>query len=155
MSLVVGVEFCKVDSNGRFKLPVALKKQIVATDDVRFVIRKSIYNSCLELFTYSDFQKEVERLQANLNPYNPDAKRLFRRLTQANIIELDANDRILIPVEQRATVSIDKDIVVVASGKYMEIWDAKTYNEIDNDNFDYVASAEMLLGNVVKGSEDL
>ena len=37
----------------------------------------------------------------------------------------------------------------------MEIWDAKTYNEIDNDNFDYVASAEMLLGNVVKGSEDL
>ena len=109
----------------------------------------------MELFTYSDFQKEVERLQANLNPYNPDAKRLFRRLTQANIIELDANDRILIPVEQRATVSIDKDIVVVASGKYMEIWDAKTYNEIDNDNFDYVASAEMLLGNVVKGSEDL
>src|SRR5574344_1885053 len=106
MSLVVGVEFCKVDSNGRFKLPVALKKQIVATDDVRFVVRKSIYNSCLELFTYSDFQKEVERLQANLNPYNPDAKRLFRRLTQANIIELDANDRILIPVEQRATVSI-------------------------------------------------
>jgi MraZ protein len=131
-----------------------LKKQIIASDDVRFVVRKSIYNACLELFTYSDFQKEVERLQENLNPYNPNAKRLFRRLTQANIIELDGNDRILIPVEQRTTANIDKDIVVVASGKYMEIWDAKTYNEIDNDDFDYVASAEALLSGVVKGCED-
>ncbi|MEE1098180.1 MAG: hypothetical protein U0K83_07615, partial [Bacteroidales bacterium] len=87
-------------------------------------------------------------------PYNPNAKRLFRRLTQANIIELDGNDRILIPVEQRTTANIDKDIVVVASGKYMEIWDAKTYNEIDNDDFDYVASAEALLSGVVKGCED-
>jgi MraZ protein len=154
MSLIVGVEFCKVDSNGRFKLPVALKKQIIASDDVRFVVRKSIYNACLELFTYSGFQKEVERLQENLNPYNPNAKRLFRRLTQANIIELDGNDRILIPVEQRTTANIDNDIVVVASGKYMEIWDAKTYNEIDNDDFDYVASAEALLSGVVKGCED-
>ncbi len=47
MSLIVGVEFCKVDSNGRFKLPVALKKQIIAGEDLRFVIRKSIYNSFL------------------------------------------------------------------------------------------------------------
>lgn len=59
MSLIVGVEFCKMDSNGRFKLPVALKKQIVVGDDVRFVIRKSIYNSCLELFTYSDFGRKL------------------------------------------------------------------------------------------------
>ena len=148
MSLIVGIEFCKVDSNGRFKLPVALKKQIITGDDLRFVIRKSIYDSYLVLFTYSDFQKEVERLQKNLNPYNPDAKRLYRRLTQANIIELDANDRILIPAEQRTTTNINKDIVVVASGKFMEIWDADTYNNIDNDNFDYVASAEKLLHNV-------
>ncbi len=154
MSLIVGVEFCKVDSNGRFKLPVALKKQIIAGEDLRFVIRKSIYNSCLELFTYLDFQAEVERLQANLNPYDPQAKRLYRRLTQANIIELDSSDRILIPIEQRTTANIDKDIVVVASGKYMEIWDAKTYENIDGDNFDYVASAQELLGNVVKGKED-
>ena len=74
MSLIVGIEFCKVDSNGRFKLPVALKKQIITGDDLRFVIRKSIYDSYLELFTYSDFQQEVERLQKNLNPYDPDAK---------------------------------------------------------------------------------
>ena len=58
-------------------------------------------------------------------------------------------------MEQRTTADIDKDIVVVASGKYMEIWEAKKYNEIDDDNFDYVASAEELLSGVVKADKDL
>lgn len=148
MSSMVGIEFCKIDSNGRLKLPVALKKQLVVSDDTRFVLRKSIYNSYLELFTYSDFQEEVSRLQRNLNPYDPQAKRLFRKLTQANIVELDGSDRILIPAEQRSMANIDKDIVLLASGKFIEIWDSATYNSLDEDEFDYISSAEQLLGNL-------
>ncbi|MBP1630695.1 MAG: mraZ [Bacteroidetes bacterium] len=146
MSSIIGIEYCKVDSNGRFKLPVALKKQLVPTDDVRFVIRQSIYNKCLEIFTYSDFQTEVTILREKLNLYNPNAKRLFRKLTESNIIELDANDRFLIPMEQRSLTGIDKDIVIVSAANCMEIWDASTYKNIDNDGFDYVATAEELLG---------
>lgn len=148
MSSIVGIEFCKIDSNGRLKLPVALKKQLITSDDTRFVLRKSIYDSYLELFTYSDFQQEVERLQKNLNPYDPKAKRLYRRLTQANIVELDSSDRILIPMEQRTMANIDKDIVLLASGKFIEVWDAQTYNSLDQDDFDYISSAEELLGNL-------
>ncbi len=148
MSSIVGIEFCKIDSNGRLKLPVALKKQLITSDDARFVLRKSIYNSYLELFTYSDFQEEVARLQRNLNPYDPKAKRLYRRLTQANIVELDSSDRILIPMEQRTMANIDKDIVLLASGKFIEVWDAQTYNSLDQDDFDYISSAEELLGNL-------
>jgi MraZ protein len=102
----------------------------------------------LELFTYSDFQEEVSRLQRNLNPYDPKAKRLFRKLTQANIVELDASDRILIPAEQRSMVNIDKDIVLLASGKFIEVWDSETYKSLDEDEFDYISSAEQLLGNL-------
>jgi MraZ protein len=146
MSLIVGVEYCKLDGNGRFKLPIALKKQLMASEDNRFVIRNSIYNPCLELFTYSSFLSEVKKLQEKLNPYDPKAKRLYRKFTQANIIEIDSFDRILIPSSQRQDVKIEKDIVVVASGKFMEIWDATTYKNIDNDNFDYEKAAMDLLG---------
>ncbi len=148
MSSIVGIEFCKIDSNGRLKLPVALKKQLITSDDTRFVLRKSIYDSYLELFTYSEFQEEVARLQRNLNPYDPKAKRLYRRLTQANIVELDSSDRILIPIEQRTMANIDKDIVLLASGKFIEVWDAHTYNSLNQDDFDYISSAEELLGNL-------
>jgi MraZ protein len=146
MSLIVGVEYCKLDGNGRFKLPIALKKQLMTSEDNRFVIRNSIYNPCLELFTYSSFLSEVKKLQEKLNPYDPKAKRLYRKFTQANIIEIDSFDRILIPSSQRQDVKIEKDIVVVASGKFMEIWDATTYKNIDNDNFDYEKAAMDLLG---------
>jgi DNA-binding transcriptional regulator/RsmH inhibitor MraZ len=69
-------------------------------------------------------------------------------LTQANIVELDSSDRILIPIEQRTMANIDKDIVLLASGKFIEVWDAHTYNSLNQDDFDYISSAEELLGNL-------
>lgn len=145
MSSIIGIENCKVDTTGRFKLPVALKKQLCLDNDLRFVIRCSIYNRCLELFTYQSFQEEVAILQGKLNLYDPKAKRLFRKLTESNIVELDTNDRFLIPKEQRTMANIDKDIIVVSSATCMEIWDASIYESIDNDGFDYVKAAEELL----------
>jgi DNA-binding transcriptional regulator/RsmH inhibitor MraZ len=44
--------------------------------------------------------------------------------------------------------NIDKDIVLLASGKFIEVWDAQTYNSLDQDDFDYISSAEELLGNL-------
>jgi Uncharacterized protein conserved in bacteria len=145
MSSVIGIEYCKVDLQGRFKLPVGLKKQLALGDDMRFVLRCSIYNRCLELFTYQSFQEEVARLSEKLNLYDPEGKRLFRRMTQSNLVELDTFDRFLLPKEQRKSVNIDKDIVIVSSATCMEIWDAATYKAIDNDGFDYVAAASKLL----------
>ncbi len=146
MSLIVGVEYCKMDSNGRFKLPVAFLKQLNLANDNRFYIRRSIYDKYLELFTYESFQQEVKSLQDKLNPYNPDAKRLYRKYIESNLIELDAADRLSIPTSLRKDVSIDKEIVVVGSGDFIEIWDTATYKSLDNDNFDYKAKAKELLG---------
>ncbi|MFA7081660.1 MAG: hypothetical protein WC135_03520 [Bacteroidales bacterium] len=145
MSSLIGIENCKMDATGRFKLPVALKKQLPLSDDLRFVVRLSIYNRCLELFTYDSFQNEVADLKSKLNLYDPKAKRLFRKLTESNIVELDASDRFLIPKEQRVLANIDKDIMLVSSATCMEIWDASIYSSIDNDGFDYVKAAEELL----------
>ncbi len=145
MSSLIGIENCKMDATGRFKLPVALKKQLPLNEDFRFVVRLSIYNRCLELFTYDSFQNEVADLKSKLNLYDPKAKRLFRKLTESNIVELDASDRFLIPKEQRMMANIDKDIVLVSSATCMEIWDASIYSSIDNDGFDYVKAAEELL----------
>ncbi len=146
MSLIVGVEYCKMDSNGRFKLPVAFLKQLNLANENRFYIRRSIYDKYLELFTYESFQQEVKSLQDKLNPYNPDAKRLYRKYIESNLIELDAADRLSIPTSLRKDVSIDKEIVVVGSGDFIEIWDTATYKSLDNDNFDYKAKAKELLG---------
>ncbi|MBQ9417867.1 MAG: hypothetical protein IJU19_04720 [Bacteroidales bacterium] len=145
MSLILGKEYCKVDSNGRFKFPVALKRQL-ETEDGRFVIRQSIYAECLELWTYASFKEEVERLQERLNPYRREDRELLRKLTEGNIIELDTNDRLLIPVEQKSLVANAKEVVLQSTGKFIELWDRVAYDKMNTTGSDFAQRAEELLG---------
>lgn len=145
MALILGKEYCKVDSNGRFKFPIALKRQL-DTEDGRFVIRRSVYAECLELWTYASFREEVEKLQERLNPYRREDRDLLRKLTEGNIIELDTNDRLLIPAEQKAVVAEAKEVVLQSTGKFIELWDRKTYDKMEEAGGDYAERAEELLG---------
>ncbi len=145
MSLLVGVEYCKTDAQGRFKMPSAIKKQLDIASDNRYFIRKSIYNNCLEVFTYDNFQSEVGVLRQNLNLYDPDSKKLYRRFIEGNMLEMDSFDRLLIPDAMRNWGHIQKDIVIIGSGSFLEIWDLETYNKANEDNFDYQLLAKELL----------
>ncbi|MBR0169223.1 MAG: hypothetical protein IJQ14_00090 [Bacteroidales bacterium] len=145
MALILGKEYCKVDSNGRFKFPIALKRQL-ETEDGRFVIRQSIYAKCLELWTYASFQEEVEKLQEKLIPYRREDRNLLRKLTEGNIVELDSNDRLLVPAEQKSVIASAKELVLQSTGKFIELWDRKAYEEMNAQDTDFAAMAESLLG---------
>ena len=145
MSLILGKEYCKLDSNNRFKFPIALKRQLQG-DDYRFVIRPSIYAECLELWTYAGFEAEIEMLQQELNPYSIEDRKLLRKLSEGNIIELDTNDRLVIPAEQKARLKNTKDLVLQSTGKYIEIWDYDTYCLMNEDGADYASLINERLG---------
>ena len=145
MALILGKEYCKVDSNGRFKFPIALKRQL-ETEDGRFVIRQSVYAECLELWTYASFREEVEKLQGMLNPYRREDRELLRKLTEGNIVELDSNDRLLVPAEQKALVAHAKELVLQSTGKFIEVWDRQAYDKMNNASNDFALRAEELLG---------
>ena len=145
MALILGKEYCKVDSNGRFKFPIALKRQL-ETEDGRFVIRQSNYAECLELWTYASFREEVEKLQSHLNPYRREDRELLRKLTEGNIIELDTNDRLLVPAEQKHVIAKAKEIVLQSTGKFIELWDREAYDRMNQATSDYALRAEALLG---------
>ena len=145
MALILGKEYCKVDSNGRFKFPIALKRQLEA-EDGRFVIRRSVYAECLELWTYASFRDEVEKLQGLLNPYRQEDREVLRKLTEGNIIELDSNDRLLVPAEQKHVIAKAKEIVLQSTGKFIELWGRETYEKMNQSSRDFAAKAEALLG---------
>lgn len=147
MSLLVGVEYCKTDAQGRFKMPAAIKKQLDIVSDTRYFVRKSIYNDCLEVFTYDAFQREVSFLNTNLNLYDPDSKKLYRRFIEGNMLEMDSFERLLIPEAMRQSAHITKEIVIIGSGNFLEIWDAETYKKLEDDKFDYKQVAKNLLLN--------
>lgn len=147
MALILGKEYCRIDSNGRFKFPIALKRQLT-NDDGRFVIRQSIYAECLELWTYASFEAEVAKLQEKLNPYNKKDREILRKLTDGNIIELDTNDRLLVPSEQKARIKTAKDIVLQSTGNFIEIWDYDTYHRMNEELTDFADVVDNRLGEV-------
>lgn len=152
MSLLIGIEYCKLDSNGRFKLPIAIKKQLEG-EDCRFVIRPSIYADCLELWTYASFEEEIANLQKELNPYSIEDRKMLRVLSAGNIVEIDTNDRLVIPGEQRGRLGDAKELVLQSTGKFMEIWSHDTYNRMNEEITNYAVEIDKRLGGSRNESE--
>ena len=145
MALILGTEYCKIDSNGRFKFPIALKRQL-ETEDCRFVIRQGFTAECLELWTYSSFQEEVENLQKKLNPYSIGDNQIMRQMTRANIVEMDSNDRLMIPPERKSVIGEAKEIVLQSTGKCIEIWERSAYDKMNNEIVDFASIVDKRLG---------
>ncbi|MCQ2295851.1 MAG: hypothetical protein MJZ45_00450 [Bacteroidales bacterium] len=145
MTLILGTEYCKIDSNGRFKFPIALKKQLEG-EICRFVIRQGFTAECLELWTYASFQVEVEELQKRLNPYNISDAKIMRQMTRANIVELDSNDRMMIPPERISVIGDTKEIVLQCTGKCIEIWNRSAYDKMNNEIVDFASIVDKRLG---------
>ena len=139
MLSLIGKEYCTVDTNGRFKFPASLKKNLISVISEGFVLRSSIYGPYLELYPMQEWNIAIEKLRKKLNPYNPKDIALMRKLAEGNKIELDQNDRVLIPSDLRKNSNISKDIVLTSRINIIEIWDVEKYNEINNaENLDYV-----------------
>lgn len=154
MSLIIGKEYCKLDNNGRFKMPIALKRQLESLDN-RFIIKSSIFSECLELWTYVSFEKEVERLKNKLNPYSIEDRKLLRKFSEGNIVELDTNDRLIIPPEQKAMLKLGKQLVLQSVGDWLEIWDYDTYQkETSTAETDFAAQANARLGQMPTVTEE-
>ena len=145
MALILGTEYCKIDSNGRFKFPIALKRQL-ETEDCRFVIRQGFTAECLELWTYSSFQEEVESLQKKLNPYSIQDNQIMRQMTRANIVEMDSNVRLLVPPVRKSVIGDAKEIVLQSTGKCIEIWERSAYDKMNNEIVDFASIVDKRLG---------
>ena len=81
MSMInlIGTYECKADAKGRLMLPVALKKQLATILSDGFVVKRSVFNKCLELHPVSEWKvlmSEVNKLNRFIKKNN-DFIRLF------------------------------------------------------------------------------
>ena len=63
MQHFIGTYECKADEKGRMMLPVSLKKQLSDKLKKGFVIKRAVFNSCLELYPL----KEWDDLMISIN----------------------------------------------------------------------------------------
>ncbi len=126
---VVANESCKVDANGRFKFPSALKKQLLSEISDGFYVRKHFFEKgCLEIFTKNMWEKESSRIN-KLNLWHKNQSNISRVLSAAVFVELDSSDRFLIPIDLKKDAGINTDIKLISNAGNLEIWDLETFNQ--------------------------
>lgn len=153
---VIGTYECKVDAKGRLMLPTALKKQLMAELEQGFVMKRSMFDKCLELYPMSEWNDKMN-LVNRLNKFvrkNVEFIRLFT--AGVKIVELDVTGRLLIPKDLVGFGAIDKDIVLASAGTYVEIWDKDAYEaKLSNPETDIATLAEEVMGSLKDGADDL
>ena len=78
-------------------LPVNLKKQLGKHLNESFIVKRSVFQNCLELHPYSEWKLTMEKLN-KLNRFVKKNNDFIRRYNAGvRIIDLDNNGRLLIP----------------------------------------------------------
>ena len=124
---ILGTYECKADSKGRIMLPSPLKKQIASVISDGFVVKRSVFNKCLEIHPMSEWNKIVNQVN-QLNRFvkkNNDFIRSY--MSGLKIVNLDNSSRILIPKDLIVFAGLGKQIVLSSSVNIIEVWDKKEY----------------------------
>lgn len=148
MKTLIGTYECKVDAKGRLLLPTSLKKQLGSLEE-GFVLKRSVFQPCLELFPMSEWNKMMLKIN-KLNRFVKKNNDFIRRFTAGvKMIEIDATGRLLIPKDLVVFATIEKDIVLNSAINIIEIWDKNKYeNAIENATDDFADLAEEVMGNL-------
>jgi len=146
---LLGTYECKVDVKGRLMFPVTFKNQMEETIKHGFVIKRSIFKKCLELFPVEQWKTETEMLN-KLNMYNrKNAEFVTKFMAGVKPVELDNTGRLLIPKDLLKYGEITKEIVLTSVVNRLEIWDKAAYeNAVDYDPDDFARLAEDVMGDL-------
>ena len=145
---LIGTYECKVDAKGRLMVPSALKKQLTPMLQEGFVLKRSVFQPCLELYPMAEWNKLM--LEVNgLNRFVKKNNDFIRKFTAGvKTVDVDANGRLLIPKDLVVFAGIDKEIVLASAVNIIEIWDKDKYEaSVDVEDGDFASLAEDVMGN--------
>ena len=61
MQHLIGTHECRVDTKGRIMMPVAIKKQLSKVGEDSFVLKRAVFNPCLELYPIKEWKHLMQK----------------------------------------------------------------------------------------------
>ncbi|RSK41952.1 division/cell wall cluster transcriptional repressor MraZ [Mangrovimonas spongiae] len=147
MNSLIGTYECKADAKGRLMLPAALKKQLADVLQDGFVLKRAVFQPCLELYPMAEWELLMQKVN-KLNRFKKKNNDFIRRFTAGvKIVEVDSTGRLLIPKDLVVFAGISKNTVVSSAVNILEIWDKERYEAaIDDAAMDFADLAEEVMG---------
>ncbi len=128
-------------------VPAGLKKQLSPSLADGFVIKRAVFQPCLELYPMSEWNALMDKM-SGLNRFNRKNNDFIRRFTAGvRTVELDSTGRLLIPKDLMQFAGLSKEIVIASAITIVEIWDkAKYETAIADAANDFADLAEEVMG---------
>lgn len=143
----IGTYDCKADTKGRIMVPVALKNQMSPILTQGFVIKRSVFQPCLELYPMEEWNALMQKMNKK-NRFKKKNNDFIRRFSAGvKLVEVDATGRLLIPKNLMGVANITKEVVLSSAINIIEIWDKDAYEKVLEETAeDFAALAEEVMG---------
>ena len=145
---LIGTYECKSDVKGRLLLPVTLKRQLGDQINESFILKRSVFQPCLELHPYGEWKLTMDKVN-KLNRFLKKNNDFIRMYTAGvRLVDLDSSGRILIPKDLLKSHFSKNNVVLTTAINMIEIWDKESYEKVINSSdIDFADLSEQVMGN--------
>jgi MraZ protein len=118
----------RVDEKGRLKVPSEFKRLIDEKYGAQFYIT-SLDGRVAQIYPFEEWQRIEEKL-ARLSNFNPTKKKLLNRTNYyGQVVEMDAQGRVLVPALLRESAQIRGEVAVLGNLTYMEVRNMEAFRK--------------------------
>lgn len=148
MVTFIGEYTSKIDDKGRMVFPAPLKGVLPPGSDMRFVIKKDLFEPCLQMYTLEEWDKQSAEVKSKLNFFNRQHAIFWREyMRDRDVVEPDAKlGRITVSRKLLDAIGVTKEVVFSGNDFKIEIWAKEEFERKRIPNDEYIAIAESLSG---------
>ena len=146
MVTFIGEYTSKIDDKGRMVFPAPLKGVLPPGSDMRFVIKKDLFEPCLQMYTLEEWDKQSAEVKSKLNFFNRQHAIFWREyMRDRDVVEPDAKlGRITVSRKLLDAIGVTKEVVFSGNDFKIEIWAKEEFEKRRIPNDEYIAIAESL-----------
>ena len=143
-----GINPINLDAKGRVALPAKYRDRVTDRCDGHMVLTVHPFDRCLLLYPLTDWEVIEAQVNALPNSTSRQARRLQHLMVgYATELDLDAANRLLLPVMHRDHAELDKRLILVGQGQKFEVWNEARWTSMTeaylNEPVDADASVEL------------
>ena len=140
----IGEYSARLDDKGRVVFPSGLKEQLcnggcrrTGEDcddnavDMRFVVKRDLWEPCLSMYTFAEWERESESLKGKINFLDRDEAAFWREYTRNRAVVAPDGKlaRMSVPKTLLESIGADKELVFCGCDHKIEIWGKEQYEK--------------------------
>ncbi len=123
----------RVDEKGRLKVPAEFKRVLDERYGAQFYITSTDGKVAL-IYPFEEWE-QIEQKLAKLSNFNPTKKKFLARVNYyGQVVEMDAQGRLLIPSILRDAAQIKGDVAVLGNLNYLEVRNLEAFQKEMEEN---------------------